>query len=77
MRGDGGEPALGLILLGLGLDEFSTSPVLVPMIKRMIRAVSRQTAQEIAAQALTLTTGRDIAQFAQERLRELVPDLAA
>ncbi len=70
-----GEPALGLILLGMGMDEFSVSPVLVPTVKRMIRAVSRADAEQIATQALTFSTGREVAQFAQDRLRELVPDL--
>lgn len=70
-----GEPTFGLLLLGLGLDEFSTSPVNLPRIKQVIRSVEFKTAQKVAEQALTLSTGREVEEFAKEKLKELVPDL--
>ena len=70
-----GEPALSLLLLGLGIDELSTSPVLVPEIKRVIRSVEYKYAQEIAKEALTLSTGKDVEEFAKSKLKELVPEL--
>lgn len=70
-----GEPAFGLLLLGLGLDEFSTSPVNIPRIKQVIRAVDFKTAQATVKEALTLSTGQEVEDFAKERLRKLVPDL--
>ena len=70
------EPALGLILLGLGLDEFSVSPVLVPEIKKVIRSVEYRYAQEIAHEALTLSTGKEVEDFAKSKLKELAPELA-
>ncbi|MDP3791346.1 MAG: phosphoenolpyruvate--protein phosphotransferase [Candidatus Omnitrophota bacterium] len=70
-----GDLYMTLILLGLGLDEFSTSPVAVPEIKRIIRSVTMDQAKEIAQQALTLSTGKEVERFARRKLKELVPDV--
>jgi phosphotransferase system enzyme I (PtsI) len=71
-----GDIYMTLILLGLGLDEFSTSPVAVPEIKRIIRSVTMDQAREIAKQAITLSTGKEVERFAKRKLKEIVPDLA-
>lgn len=70
-----GEAAFALLLLGLGLDEFSTSPVNLPRIKHIIRSVEYKVAQKIAEEALTLSTGQDVENFAKTKLKELVPAL--
>ncbi len=66
------EPAFALLLLGLGLDEFSVSPAAVPAIKRVIRSVTLKQAKDMAQKALTLTTGKDVEDFSKEKLKELV-----
>ena len=71
-----GDISLTAILLGLGLDEFSTSPIAVPEIKKVVRSIKYSQAQEIAETALTFTTGEEVRAFAKKRLMELVPDLA-
>ena len=71
-----GDIFMTLILLGFGLDEFSTSPVAVPEIKRIIRSVTMDQAKEIAQQAISLSTGKEIERFAKRKLKEVVPDLA-
>jgi phosphotransferase system enzyme I (PtsI) len=70
-----GEPAFALILLGLGLDEFSTSPVNIPRIKQIIRSVDYKTAQKLAEEALELATGAEVEEFANLKLRQLVPNV--
>ncbi len=70
-----GEPSLALILLGLGLDEFSTSPIVLPEIKKVIRAVTIKDARRIAQKALTLPTGEDVEIYVKSKLRDLVPEL--
>ena len=70
-----GEPALALILLGLGLDSFSTSPVNLPRIKQVIRAVPTFRAKEVVKEVLRLTTGKEVEDYAQKRLQELVPEI--
>lgn len=72
-----GDIVMTIILLGLGLDEFSTSPIATPEIKRIIRSVTIKQAQEVASDALSLSTGKEVEAFARKRLRELVPDMAA
>ncbi|HNX81113.1 MAG TPA: phosphoenolpyruvate--protein phosphotransferase [Candidatus Omnitrophota bacterium] len=67
-----GEPSLALILLGLGLDEFSMPPVIIPRIKYIVRSVSAKQVQEIAAQALRLSTGKEVEEFSQVKLREIL-----
>lgn len=68
-----GEPGFALILLGLGLDEFSMSAAVIPEIKYVIRNVKFKDAKELAVKALTLPTGEEVEEFANKRLEELVP----
>ncbi|MBN1869459.1 MAG: phosphoenolpyruvate--protein phosphotransferase [Candidatus Omnitrophica bacterium] len=69
------DPALAFILLGLGLDEFSMSPVSIPQIKKMIRSVSLKDAQDLAEAVLKLSTGEEVGELSKNRLRELAPDI--
>ena len=71
-----GDIMMTIILLGLGLDEFSTSPITTPEIKRVIRAVTMRQAKEVANEALTLLTGKEVELFARRKLKEIVPDMA-
>jgi phosphotransferase system enzyme I (PtsI) len=67
-----GEPALVLILLGLGLDEFSIPPQVIPEVKYIIRSITFKEAQEIAREVLKLSTGREVEEFSQVKLREIL-----
>lgn len=71
-----GDISLTIILLGLGLDEFSTSPIAVPEIKKVVRSVNYSDAREIAQEALTFKTGKQVQEFARKKLVKLVPDIA-
>lgn len=70
-----GEPALALLLLGMGLDSFSTSPVNVPRIKQVIRSVPTFRAKEVVKEAMRLATGKEIESYLAGKLQELIPDL--
>jgi phosphotransferase system enzyme I (PtsI) len=69
------EPEIAVLLLGLGLDEFSMPSAQVLEIKNLIRNVTIEQARVIAAQALTLTTGRDVDSFLKMKLHEILPDI--
>ncbi len=71
-----GDISLVMILLGLGLDEFSTSPIAVPEVKKIVRSVTRAQAKDIAEKVLGMQTGKQVQQFARAKLKELVPDVA-
>ncbi|QLB12993.1 phosphoenolpyruvate--protein phosphotransferase [Bisgaardia hudsonensis] len=55
-----GDEKATLLLLGMGLDEFSMSAISVPRIKKLIRNVNYQDAKLLAAQALEQPTSEDI-----------------
>jgi phosphotransferase system enzyme I (PtsI) len=67
-----GEPALVPILLGLGLDEFSMPPLLIPETKFIIRSVSMAEMQELAKEVLKLTTGKEVENYCQAKLKEII-----
>ncbi|MFA4990172.1 MAG: phosphoenolpyruvate--protein phosphotransferase [Candidatus Omnitrophota bacterium] len=67
-----GEPGLALILLGLGLDEFSMPPQVIPELKYLIRSITLKEAQEIAQEALAFSTGSEVEEFAQAKLRGIL-----
>ena len=46
------DPMCTLLLVGLGLDDLSMGPFFIPIIKRLIRAASFETAQSLAEEAL-------------------------
>jgi len=71
-----GDIVMTVILLGMGLDEFSTSPIAIPEIKRIIRSVTIRQAKEIANEAITFPTGKEVEKFAKKKLKEIVPDMA-
>lgn len=67
-----GEPSLILILLGLGLDELSIPPALIPEVKYIIRSFTLKQAQEIAQVALGFSTGKEVEEFCQAKLKEIL-----
>jgi len=70
-----GEPVLSLLLLGMGLDEFSTSPVQLPIIKQVIRSVEQSFAQSVVEQVLKLRTGKEVEAFLLASLKQVAPVL--
>jgi phosphotransferase system enzyme I (PtsI) len=66
-----GDPAATLILLGMGLDEFSMSASSIPQVKKIIRSVTYEEAKMIADQALTMNTGNEIRAMVQEKMQKI------
>lgn len=60
-----GDPLATMILLGLGLDEFSMSSFGIPEVKRIIRSVSLSECEEIAGQALDMRSAREVDSYAR------------
>jgi len=65
------DPMCALLLVGLGLDDLSMGPFFIPIVKRLIRAASYETAQSLAEEALRLPTVKAIKSCVFEVMRDL------
>lgn len=66
-----GDPLFTLILLGLGLDEFSMPSIMIPEIKHIIRSVNMAQARQIAEEAVSLPTASEVESFVNRKFQEL------
>lgn len=67
-----GDPIFTPVLVGMGMDEISTSPVMVPEIKKVIRSITFKEAQEIAKYVLTLKTGVEVVNFLKLKYQQIM-----
>ncbi len=70
-----GEPSLALILMGMGLDEFSVSTVSIPEIKKVIRSVHLAEVRSLADEVLSYTNVEDIRACCKKLLLKIAPEL--
>ncbi|VFP82073.1 phosphoenolpyruvate-protein phosphotransferase PtsI [Candidatus Erwinia haradaeae] len=59
-----------LLLLGMGLDEFSMSSIAIPPIKKLIRSTQFKEAQVLAEKALMKPTAEELVQLVDQFLKE-------
>jgi phosphotransferase system enzyme I (PtsI) len=68
-----GDPVYAPLLLGLGIDELSMTPAVLPAVKFLVRALKMTDAQRLAQQALTMDSPKEIYAlfdaFSRERLK--------
>lgn len=67
-----GEPAFVPLLLGLGLDEFSMPSTFIPEVKYIIRSINSEDTKEIVKEILKLYTGKEVEDFCQIKLEEIL-----
>ena len=65
-----GDERAALVLLGMGLDEFSMSSISIPRIKKLIRNISFETAKTIAANVLDMATAQEIDTYLSQTLTQ-------
>ena len=70
-----GDPRIAVLLLGLGIDEISTSPLLLPKVKKAIRLTPYKLAKEVAEKALKLSTGAEVWKYMKQKLRPTLKEL--
>jgi phosphotransferase system enzyme I (PtsI) len=68
-----GEPLYVPLLVGLGLRQLSATPRKIPEIKRVIRQLRTDEAEQMAQVALQLETARQINGYLREQLRRILP----
>ena len=69
------DPVLAPLLLGLGVDELSAAPPLVPPVKFLIRRLKLTEAQELASFALQSESSAEILGRCQDLARQVAPGL--
>ncbi len=70
-----GNPIATMLLLGLGLDEYSVAPTILPEIKKIIRSIKYKDAKKIADKVLTLPTEVEIKDYLASVLKEKLPEI--
>lgn len=70
-----GDPVMTALLLGLGVDELSAAPPLVPPVKFMIRRLKMEEARSLAKFALDCESSSEILARCQALAREIAPSL--
>ncbi len=66
-----GNPAAAMLLLGLGLDEFSMSPTMLLKIKKIINTVDMDTAREASKAVLAMESALQIEEYLAKKNKEL------
>jgi phosphotransferase system enzyme I (PtsI) len=67
------DPQLFLLLVGLGIREFSMGPRAVPVIKAFAREIAVSEAARVAKAALSLSTPEEVSALLGLELRDLLP----
>ena len=68
-----GDPLSVLVLIGLNIDEFSTSPNMIPEVKRIIRSVTFDECKSLVRRILRYRTTSEIEREIEEFLKARVP----
>jgi len=71
-----GSPTYTMLLLGLGLREFSVTPGAIPEIKKICRSVTIEQCEAVARHATSMENARDIKSYLRGALQKHVPELA-
>jgi len=70
-----GKPRAFVLLLGMGLRNFSMSPAFVPSIKELARHVHRTHAEWVLQRAMKLKTTEQVKRFMADQVKQLAPNL--
>jgi phosphotransferase system enzyme I (PtsI) len=70
-----GDPLATMLLVGLGLDELSVVPSILPEIKKIIRSIKYKDAKRIADKVLALRNELEIREYLASVVHEKLPDL--
>ncbi len=72
----GGEIEYTILLLGLGLREFSVAPaIIIPEVKKIIRSVSYERAKEVAETVCSYNDSAETIEYLRNIAREIIPEL--
>ncbi len=72
-----GNPLSVLLLIGLGLNELSTSPLMLPEVKSIVRATSYNSARKTLLKAMSMKTGSEVRRYLEGIFRKKYPEISA
>ncbi len=70
-----GNPLMVPLLLGIGADELSVSPSVVPMVKDVIRKLKYTQAEELALQAQAADSPQEVLDLCRQLTQEIAPEI--
>jgi phosphotransferase system enzyme I (PtsI) len=70
-----GDPIATILLLGMGLDELSVIPAVLPEIKKIIRSVRHSDARRIVDRVMALTSAPDVEAHLIDAIHKMCPDI--
>ncbi len=65
------DPLNAVLLMGIGIDDFSLSAPSIPAVKQAIRRVTIAAAREMAERVLAMETGAEIREYLEKKRKEL------
>lgn len=65
------DPLATVLLVGMGFDELSLSPLFIPVVRRVLRQVDYQIARQVARDVVQMATVQEIKGYLVERYRDL------
>ena len=68
-----GNPAYTMLLLGLGLRQFSVTPSAIPEVKHICRQMTIPQCRAVVSRVASMENARDITNFLREELKKRVP----
>lgn len=71
----GGQAVLAPLLVGLGVDELSMSPAVIPIVKEVIRSVTYSECEALSARALGLERGTEVLALCRALTERRCPDI--
>jgi phosphoenolpyruvate-protein phosphotransferase (PTS system enzyme I) len=69
-----GDPLYTLLLLGLGLTNFSMNGPDVPEVKKIIRSTTVEHARQVARKVMSFDSERQVMHFLREETRKIIPE---
>jgi phosphotransferase system enzyme I (PtsI) len=70
-----GDPILTPLLIGLGIDELSMVPASVPVVKDIIRSMTREQARDLAGQALDAGSAAEVMGLCRKLIAAVAPEI--
>jgi phosphotransferase system enzyme I (PtsI) len=70
-----GDPLATVLLVGLGIDELSVGPAVLPEIKKIILSIKQKDARRVAEKAGAMASDHEIREYLSSIIRNQIPEI--